>query len=142
MLRENDIILHILTTDAFNFKKIYGIDHSKAYQKKDQTKFTGDEKFRKQVKAPKAVSECQSLTFETEGSIFSSNGKTASNELKALISVFSKRVASVKEKTCHVCECEGHNSGTAYLTCVSCENQPFKDIEVTLYCFFKTELTN
>lgn len=92
---------------------------------------TGDEKLRKQVKIPKAITQCESLTFETEGSIFSTAGKSNQNDLKTLINVFAKRISNVHVKPCHICECEGHNSGTAYLSCVSCENLPFKDIDVS-----------
>jgi len=130
-LRENDIILHILSNESLTSKKILGIDNTKAYLRKDQTKLTGNETLRKTVKIPKAIKECESLTYETEGSIFLTGGRPNVNELKILANVFAKRIANVHVKPCHICECEGHNSGTAYLTCVSCENLPFKDIEVS-----------
>lgn len=69
----------------------------------------------------KNLQQCTSLALETDGSVFSGGNKTNENELRAIANVMAKRVAVVHPKPCHYCECEGHNSGTAYFTCFSCE---------------------
>lgn len=100
-----------------------GIDERKAFLKKDQTKLLGDEKTRTRVKNPKKLDECASLPFGANGSIFSTGNQNNSNELAIIAKVFAKRVANVRVEPCHVCECEGYNSGTAYLTCVTCDSE-------------------
>lgn len=110
----------------FNIKKVLGVDNNKAFVKKDQTKLNGDEALKKQVKSIKSLGQCETLAFDTDGSIFSSMSlnKKNENDFKAIGNVFAKRIAqNAKPKTCHFCECEGHNSGTAFMTCMSCENQ-------------------
>lgn len=121
LLNENDITLHLLTNDQFNIKRAVGVDNKKAFVKADNTKLVGNEGLRGKIKFEKRLDLCASLALETEGSIFSSVNKTAENELKIVANIFAKRVAIVHPKPCHICECEGHNSGTAYFTCFSCE---------------------
>lgn len=115
-----------MSDNPFNPKKVIGIDSSKAFIKKDQTKLAGDEVLRKTVAPIKTLGQCTSLAFGTEGSIFTTKSinKKNENDFKAISNVFAKRIArDVKPKSCHLCECEGHNSGTAYMTCMSCDNQ-------------------
>lgn len=125
-MRENDITLHIMSDNTFNIKKVLGIDSTKAYIRKDQTKLIGDETVRRQVTPIKSLGQCGTLAFDTDGSIFSSKSFTKKNEndFKAIGNVFAKRIAqNARPKPCHFCECEGHNTGTAYMTCISCEHQ-------------------
>lgn len=121
LLNENDITLHFLTNDPFNTKRAIGVDNKKVFLKSDNTKLVGNEGLRGKIKFEKRLDLCASLALETEGSIFSSANKTVESELKTIANVFAKRVAVVHPKPCHICECEGHNSGTAYFTCFSCE---------------------
>lgn len=81
----------------------------------------GDEALKAKVNFGKKLELCTSLALETDGSIFSGGNKTNENELRTIANVFAKRVAVVHPQPCHHCECEGHNSGTAYFTCFSCE---------------------
>lgn len=107
----------------FNVKRVIGIDKTKAYVRKDQTKLSGDESLRKQVSLMRELGQCGKLALDVHGSIFTSNfNKRSDSDLKVVASIFGKRIAKeLKPKPCHVCECEGHNSGTAFLTCISCE---------------------
>lgn len=143
LLRESDIILHVLTENTFSVKKIIGIDNSKAFIRKDQSKLLGNDDLRKQVTPPKSLGQCGSLAFDTEGSIFTSvsTNKKTDNDHKIIASVFAKRIAqNAKPKKCYVCECEGHNSGAAYLTCTSCERQGSLPHESVNLFFFQKHL--
>lgn len=124
-MRENDITLHIMSDNSFNIKKVLGVDSNKAFVRKDQSKLIGDEALRKQVSPIKSLGQCGTLALESDGSIFSSkNFKKNENDVKGISNVFAKRIAwNARPKPCHFCECEGHNSGTAYMTCTSCEHQ-------------------
>lgn len=125
-MRENDITLHIISDNSFNIKKVFGVDSRKAFVRKDQSKLIGDEALRKQVAPIKSLGQCATLALDSDGSIFSSRNvnKKNENDYKGIANVFAKRIAqNARPKPCHFCECEGHNSGTAYLTCVSCEHQ-------------------
>ena len=121
LLSENDITLHMLTSDYFNVRKAIGVDNRRALLKNDRTKLVGDENLKAKVNFAKHLELCTSLALETDGSIFSGGNKANENELKVIGNVFAKRVAVVHPKSCHYCECEGHNSGRAYFTCFSCE---------------------
>lgn len=130
LLRENDIALHIISDNTFNVNKVLGVDATKAYLRKDQSKLVGDEATKRKVTPIRALGQCGNLALETEGSIFTSktNNKKNENEFKVIASVFAKRITqNAKPKTCHKCECEGHNTGTAFLTCISCDNEGSKD---------------
>ena len=141
-----------MSDNTFNIKKVIGIDNMKAYVRKDQSKLNGDETLRKQVTSIKSLGQCATLAFDTNGSIFSSKGlnKKNENDFKVVANVFAKRIAQhTKPKNCHFCECEGHNSGSAFMTCISCEHQgsfnsdyvkPFKlrlvSLVNSLFCIF------
>lgn len=125
LLNENDITLHLLTNGFFEKnKRAIGVDNKKAFTKTDRDKLVGDEMLRGKVGFGKSYESCASLALETEGSIFVGGNKTNENELKTIATVFAKRVSIVQPKPCHVCECEGHNSGTAYFTCYNCDDYP------------------
>lgn len=132
LLTENVVNLHILSDHnlATNKKdkiKILGFDRLKAYTKKDQKVLIGDEEKRQQMRIPKSsMGMCIRLALETEGSMFSSKGFTErknDNELKILSNVFSKRIAlTARPSSCQMCECQGHNSGQSYMTCLNCHD--------------------
>lgn len=111
----------MLTNDRFNIRRVIGVDNKKAYLKTDQKSLTGDEALKAKINFDKKLELCTSLALETDGSIFVGGNTTNENELKTIANVFAKRVAKVQPQPCHHCECEGHNSGTAYFTCISCE---------------------
>lgn len=116
----------MLTNNTFSNRKVLGIDNTKAFIRKDLTKIVGDEALRKQITPIRALGQCLTLAFDTEGSVFSAKtvNKNPDGDTKAIAGVFAKRISlNAKPKPCHFCECEGHNSGTAYMTCMSCEHQ-------------------
>ena len=125
---EHDIKLHMLLDSEFQLEKyknrfIFGIDRTKAYTKKDLKTLIGDDDLRKQVKTT-STSVCSSLVFDTNGAIFSTN-KYVSEDKKSLakkfISIFAKRIALTGQPSaCQECECAGHNTGAAYMSCLSC----------------------
>lgn len=125
LLRENDITLHIISEYSFNEKRVIGVDKTKAYIRTDQTKLIGNELLRNKVAISNELGQCGKLAFDVNGSIFTTNfNKKTASDLKVVTNIFGKRIANdLKTKPCHVCECEGHNSGTAFLTCISCEKQ-------------------
>lgn len=109
----------------------------------------GDEALRKQVNPIRALGQCSALVFDTDGSIFSAKmlkviGKKPESDYKAIANIFAKRIAlNAKPKPCHFCECEGHNSGTAYMTCMSCEHQgSLSDDYVSFWLLLKSSLLN
>lgn len=115
-----------MSDNTFNIKKVLGIDNNKTYLRKDHTKLIGDEPLRKKVTPIKSLGQCGTLAFDSDGSIFSLKSFIKKNEgdIKVVANVFAKRIAlNARPKPCHFCECEGHNSGTAYMTCVSCDHQ-------------------
>jgi hypothetical protein len=122
---------------VFSNNKVMGVDNTKAYSKKDQKKMIGDEKLRRQIKFPQPIEECASLALETDGSIFLSGNRTNVNDYRIVGNVFAKRVAAITLKQCHICECEGQNSGTAFLTCTSCENMMIPNYEVNFFLNFR-----
>lgn len=132
LLTENVVNLHILSDHSFTINKkdkvkILGFDRMKAYTKKDQKVLNGDVEKRQQIRVPKSsMGMCIRLALETDGSMFSSKGlaeRKNDNEMKILSNVFSKRIAqTARPSTCQVCECQGHNSGQSYMTCLNCHD--------------------
>lgn len=63
------------------------------------------------------------------GSIFSMSkiaNKKNESELKSFANMFAKRIAQNSgQKPCYTCECEGHNSGSAFFSCssASCDHE-------------------
>lgn len=77
LLLENDIVLHVLMNEEFQFQKqrigriLFGVDQTHAFTKKDSDKLTGDATLRKLVKLPKAsLGTCAPLALETRGERF------------------------------------------------------------------------
>lgn len=126
LLKDNDITLHIIHDKLFSVRKVIGVDSSKAFVRKDQSKLVGSEELKSQVSPVKQLGQCGSLAFDSRGSVFSSvnTNKKNENDFKIIANVFAKRVAlNAKPKPCYSCECQGHNSGAAYMTCKSCGSQ-------------------
>lgn len=114
-------MLHVLTEIPSNVKGVIGIDKSKVFTR---TKIESNEK-RPEVSLSRELGQCGKLTLDVDGSIFTSNfNKKSESDYKALANIFGKRITNdLKIKNCHFCECEGHNSGTAFMTCISCDKQ-------------------
>lgn len=126
LLRDNDITLHLLHDNLFSVRKVIGVDSSKAFIRKDQSKLIGSEDLKSQVSPVKQLGQCGSLALDSKGSVFSSvnTNKKNDNDFKIIANVFAKRIAKdAKPKPCYSCECQGHNSGAAYMTCKSCGSQ-------------------
>lgn len=128
LLRENDISLHVLTDDSFNVRRVFGYDRYKAFVRKDQGKLVGDENLKKEIVPTKSLGQCAILALDTDGSIFSSKLLTSvkknENDLRIFGNIFAKRIAqNAKQKPCYMCECEGLNSGSAFLSCNSCKEE-------------------
>lgn len=129
-----------MSENVFNVKKVLGVDKTKAFVRKDHLKLTGDEILRKQVSPIKPLGHCATLAFDTDGSIFSSKAsrKKNENDFNAISSVFAKRIVkNVRTIPCHFCECEGHNSGTAFMTCMSCEHKSSLSSDYVIIPFLK-----
>uniref|UniRef100_W4VR36 Putative lipoprotein n=1 Tax=Corethrella appendiculata TaxID=1370023 RepID=W4VR36_9DIPT len=129
LLLENGINMHILMNQdiigkARDIRSFFGMDREKAYTKNDVKHLIGDIDLRKQIRLPKAsVGICSALAIETNGSIFTSKKLQPDKRhpIKKLSTVFGKRVAfSAMPNTCQTCECTGHNTGVAYMTCFPC----------------------
>lgn len=127
LLHENDILLHVITDNVITPKKVLGFDGTKAFVRKDQTKFNGDAALKALVTPVNGLGQCSALAIDTNGSVFTSktpSSKKSETDFKVIPTVFAKRIVqTVRPKPCHMCECEGHNSGTAFMTCMSCEHQ-------------------
>ncbi|XP_055389464.1 uncharacterized protein LOC129618631 [Condylostylus longicornis] len=131
LLQEDGIQLHILMDQEFTFEKhrlnrvFFGLDRTLAYSKRDNKKFTGDEELRTHVRLTKAgLGTCTALAIESNGSVFTAKKlkPEKTNPVKKISSVFAKRVVKTAiQKTCQICECTGHNTGIAYMTCTSCD---------------------
>lgn len=137
LLRENDISLHVLTDDSFNIKKVFGYDRNKAFVRKDQAKLVGDEELKKEIVPTKTLGQCAILALDTDGSIFSSKVFTSlkknETDLRTIGNIFAKRIAqNSKQKPCYMCECEGLNSGSAFLSCNSCK-QEIDSVRILFY---------
>lgn len=102
----------------------FGMDREYAYPKRDLKDFKGDAELRKQVRLPKEdLGLCTPLAIETNGSVFTARKLRPEkrNPVKKFASIFAKRVAKTAvPDSCQTCECTGHNTGVAYMTCASC----------------------
>ncbi|XP_050082628.1 uncharacterized protein LOC126569520 [Anopheles aquasalis] len=142
-LLENDIKLHILAHHEPSFNKTrvtrlyYGMDSRLVYTKKDVKELKGDSELRQQIRLPKAsLGECVALAMETNGSVFGGHNlrqdrsANASNA-KKFIKVFAKRIAfTAIPSSCQRCECNGHNTGVAYMQCTLCSYpMPYIDMD-------------
>lgn len=131
LLLENGINLHVLMDQEFIFDKqrdrrvFFGMDREYAYSKKDfNNKMKGDAELKKQVRLPKDnLGLCTPLALETNGTVFTAHKlkPDSRNPIKKFAAVFAKRVTrSAAPDTCQSCECTGHNTGVAYMTCFPC----------------------
>lgn len=130
LLLENGITLHVLMDDDFLFDKarlnkmFFGIDRRFAYSKNDLNELRGDADLRKQVRLPKkSLGLCAPLAIETNGTVFTARKLRPEkrNPVKKLSTVFGKRVAqTARPHACQTCECTGHNTGVAYMSCLPC----------------------
>lgn len=80
---------------------------------------------RQQIGLPKAeLGLCAALAMESTGTIFTASRlrAAAANPVKKFVEVFGWRVATAAAAAarCQTCECTGHNSGMAYMTCTAC----------------------
>lgn len=129
-LLENGVTMHLITDYIFEFDKqnearnFFGIDDTKAYTKADVKDMIGSEELRGYVQYPKKqLKNCAPLAFATNGTIFTSDKLQSDrkNQIKRFSTVFGKRVAiSAHPNECQVCECNGDNTGVAYMTCNPC----------------------
>ncbi|CAD7080164.1 unnamed protein product [Hermetia illucens] len=130
LMLEEGINLHILMDKEFAFDKsrlsriFFGMDRDFAYSKRDFKDFRGDVELRKQVRVPKEIlGFCTPLAIETNGSVFTANKLRPEkrNPIKKFATIFARRVAKTAlPAQCQTCECTGHNTGVAYMTCTSC----------------------
>lgn len=143
-LREDGVQLHVLMDPEFRSDKkrlrqsVFGIDRRHAFTKHSITVKSGGAKatgstgatnadhndLRDQIGLPKSeLGLCAALAMESAGSIFTASKLRPidRNPVKKFVEVFGRRVAeSAATPRCQTCECTGHNSGMAYMTCTSC----------------------
>lgn len=129
-LLEHGVTMHLITDYVFEFDKqnearnFFGIDDRKAYTKADVKDLTGSEELRAYVQYPKKqLKNCAPLALATNGTIFTSDKLRSDrkNQIKRFSTVFGKRVAlTAHPNECQVCECNGHNTGVAYMICTPC----------------------
>lgn len=127
---EEGINLHILMDRDFSVdkkrieRKLFGIDRDYAYTKEYLQNLHGDDELRRLVRVPKSVlGVCVPLALESNGTIFLANKLRPGGRhpIKKVATVFAKRVAATAQPSrCQLCECSGHNSGTAYMACTHC----------------------
>lgn len=127
VLIENNISLHILMNDVirmydprYNNTQVFGFDRDLAYTKETPD---GDKHLRQEIKLPKqSLGLCTALAMESSGTIFSKAKLRPDKRNVRLASTFGKRIAKTAvPASCQECECTGHNSGVAYMSCTSCE---------------------
>lgn len=133
VLLEENINLHILMDQPFELDKkrieriFFGMDREHAYTKKYLKDLKGDSDLHRQITSSlpkKHLGICTPLAFETNGTIFTSKKirPGSRNPIKKFTSVFAKRIAqTATPNACQTCECTGHNTGIAYMTCAGCE---------------------
>lgn len=107
-------------------RNLFGYDRNTAYTQKYFKDQKAEPELLKQIKAPKEhLGECMPLALKSNGSIFTSRKLRPLNKgaiIKKFSTVFARRVAKTAvPSTCQTCECSGHNTGMAYMTCTSCK---------------------
>lgn len=99
----------------------FGFDREFVYTKKY---LDGDKELRRHLHLPKnTMGMCAALAIETKGSVFSANKLKPGqkNPTKKIAGSFAARVAKTAvPRSCQTCECSGHNTGIAYMTCGRC----------------------
>lgn len=128
-MHETNANLHILMDQDFELDKrrherlLFGLDRLYAFTKNFNGTI-GDTVLRKQVKLPKkSLGICVPLALETNGTIFTARKLMPGNRnpLKKFAYVFAKRVAmTATPNPCQSCECTGHDTGSAFMTCSQC----------------------
>lgn len=108
-------------------RNLFGYDRTTAYTQKFLKEQKPEPELLKQIKFPKdALGECMPLAIESDGSIFTARKLKPLNKAgiaKKFTLVFGKRVAKTAvPSTCQTCECSGHDTGMAYMSCTSCNN--------------------
>lgn len=132
VLLEDNISLHILMDQDFSpsnkriERNLFGYDRYTAYTQKFLKEQKPEPDLLKQIKAPKDhLGECMPLALQSNGSIFTARKLKPLNKAgiaKKFSLVFGKRVAKTAVPSdCQTCECSGHNTGAAYMTCTSCK---------------------
>lgn len=135
MIEEN-IQLHILMDQEFPADQkrynqaIFGIDRQHVFTKRFLKDPGADQQMRRQIQMPKkALGVCGPLAIESNGTIFTATKLLSTNggrpivaaPVRRFMSVFARRVAqSAVTTACQTCECSGHDTGTAYMTCTHC----------------------
>lgn len=151
ILQEGDITLHMLMDQDFDLEKkriergFFGFDRDYVFTKKH---VDGDKELRRHLHLPKnTLGMCTALAIETRGSVFSANKLKPGqkNPTKKIAGAIAARVAkTAAPRACQTCECSGHNTGIAYMTCGRCMNlemngeMPDESI-IDDYDFSKTE---
>lgn len=108
-------------------RNLFGYDRSTAYTQKFLKDQKPEPELLKQIKLPKdALGECMPLAIQSHGSIFTAKKLkplSKSGITKKFSMVFGKRVAKTAvPSSCQTCECSGHDTGMAYMSCTSCNN--------------------
>lgn len=130
-LIESNINLHILMDDEIEMKKprnehkLFGFDRDLAYTNKYLKDSTGEKELRTEVLLPKQkLGTCLALAMISDGSVFTANKLKPGTKtsIKKFTAVFAKRVVKTAvPNPCQTCECTGHNTGIAYISCTKCE---------------------
>lgn len=106
--------------------KLFGFDRSTAFTSKYLKDSNGEKALFDDIQKPKQkLGFCLALATESNGSIFAGNKLRPGAKVspKKFTAVFAKRVVhSAVPNPCQMCECTGHNTGIAYITCTTCDN--------------------
>lgn len=150
-LREDGVQLHVLMDSEFRSDKkrlrqsVFGIDRRHAYTKHSLAQKNGGggrggdaepstNELRQQIGLPKAeLGLCAALAMESSGTIFTAARLRAveRNPTKKFVEVFGWRVAEAASVArCQTCECTGHNTGMAYMTCTACHRPSSATMEL------------
>lgn len=108
-------------------RNLFGYDENTAYTQKFLKELKPEPELLKQIIIPKdALGECVPLALKSNGSIFTARKLKPMNKAgiaKKFSLVFGKRVAKTAvPSACQTCECSGHDTGMAYMSCTSCNN--------------------
>lgn len=104
----------------YNNTQVFGFDRDLVYTKEA---VDGDKKLRTEIRLPKqSLGLCTALAIESSGTIFTKAKLRPDKRNVRLASIFAKRIAKTAVPAkCQECECTGHNSGVAYMSCTSCD---------------------
>lgn len=104
----------------YNNTQVFGFDLNLVYTKEA---IDGDKKMRSEIRLPKqSLGLCTALAMESNGTIFSKAKLRPDKRNVRLASILAKRIAKTAiPAQCQECECTGHNSGVAYMSCTNCD---------------------